>query len=127
VTLSVSGLPTGATGTFSPATVTPDSESGSSTLTVTTAAVASLARPNLWPMATPVLALLFVFPFRRWRKAWKGKLLLLVAALASLAGAASLMGCGGGFGLKTSQTYTLTITGTSGTDTHSTTEQLTVQ
>jgi hypothetical protein len=127
VTLSVSGLPTGATGTFSPAMVTPDSESGSSTLTVTTAAVASLVRPNLWPMATPVLALLFVLPFRRWRKAWKGNLLLLVAALASLAGTASLMGCGAGFGLKTSQTYTLTITGTSGTDTHSTTVQLTVQ
>jgi len=126
VTLSVSGLPTGSTGTFSPATVTPDSESGSSTLTLTTAPVASLVRPSLWPMATPVLALLFVFPFRRWRKAWKGKLLLLVAALASLAGAASLMGCGGGSGLKTSQTYTLTITGTSGTDTHSTTVQLTV-
>jgi predicted RND superfamily exporter protein len=94
---------------------------------VTTAAVASLVRPNLGPMATPVLALLFMLPFRRWRKAWKGKLLLLVAALASLAGAASMMGCGGGSGLKTPQTYTLTITGTSGTDSHSTTVQLTVQ
>jgi len=48
--------------------------------------------------------------------------------LASLAGAVSLMGCGGGFGLVPStQTYTLTITGTSGADTHSTTVQLTVQ
>ena len=127
VTLSVSGLPPGATGTFNPASVTPGSESGTSTLTVTTAAVAGLVRPHLWPMATPVLALIFMLPFRRWRRAWRGKLLLLVAALVSLAGAASTMGCGGGFGLKTSQTYTLTITGTGGTDTHSTTVQLTVE
>jgi uncharacterized repeat protein (TIGR02543 family) len=127
VTLSVTGLPQGATGTFNPATVTPGSAGASSTLTVTTPALASLTRPNFWPMATPVLALLFMLPFRRWRKVWKGKLLLLVAGLASLAWAASLTGCGGGFGFIQSQTYTLTITGTSGTDTHSTTVQLTVQ
>ena len=127
VMLSVSGLPPGATGTFNPTTITPGSGNGTSTLTVTTAATAGMVRPNLWPMATPALALLFMIPFRRWRKAWKSKLLLFVAALLSLAGAASLMGCGGGFGLKTSQAYTLTITGASGTDTHSTTVQLTVE
>jgi hypothetical protein len=38
------------------------------------------------------------------------------------------MGCGAGFALvQPSQTYTITITGSSGTDTHSTTVQLTVQ
>jgi hypothetical protein len=48
--------------------------------------------------------------------------------LASLAGAVSLMGCGGGLGLVArTQNYTLTITGTSGSDAHSTTVQLTVQ
>jgi Bacterial Ig-like domain (group 3)/FG-GAP-like repeat/Chitobiase/beta-hexosaminidase C-terminal domain/NHL repeat len=127
VTLSVTGLPAGATASFNPTTITPDSESGTSTLTVTTANSAALARPNLWPVGAPALALLFMLPFRRWRRAWKGKVLLLVAALASLAGAASLMGCGGGFGLNVSESYTLTITGTSGTDTHSTTVQLTVK
>jgi hypothetical protein len=127
VTLSVSGLPTGATGSFNPASVTPGSTSASSTLTVTIPATASVVRPNLWPMATPVLAVLFMLPFRRWRKVWRGKFLLLVAGLASLACAASLTGCGGGFGFIQSQTYTLTITGTSGEDTHSTTVQLTVQ
>jgi predicted membrane metal-binding protein len=89
---------------------------------------AGLSRPNLWPLGTPVLALLFMLPFRRWRKFWRGKLLLLVVGLASLAAATSLMGCGGGWALtQQSQTYTLTVTGTSGTDTHSTTVQLTVQ
>jgi hypothetical protein len=52
----------------------------------------------------------------------------MVAGLASLAGAVSLMGCGGGWGLTPpAQTYTLNITGSSGSDTHSTTVQLTVQ
>lgn len=57
----------------------------------------------------------------------EGRLLLLIAGLASLAGAASFMGCGGGFGANLAQTYTLTVTGTSGSDTHSTTVQLPVQ
>jgi ABC-type glycerol-3-phosphate transport system substrate-binding protein len=57
-----------------------------------------------------------------------GKLFLLLVGIASLATAAALTGCGGGFALpQTSQSYTLTITGTSGSDTHSTTVQLTVQ
>ena len=51
------------------------------------AAGAGLVRPNLWPMGTPVPALLFMLPFRRWRRLWRSKLLLLVAGLASLAGA----------------------------------------
>jgi hypothetical protein len=128
VMLSVTGLPVGATGSFSTNPVTPGSENGSSTLTVATGAVASVAPRNIWPLGTPVLALLFMLPFRRWRRVWRGRLLLLVLGLASLAGAASLMGCGGGFGLvPRTQTYTLTITGTSGADTHSTTVQLTVQ
>jgi hypothetical protein len=128
VTLSVTGLPTGATGSFSPASLTPGSGNGTSTLTVQTPAVASLARPNFWPLSTPALALILMLPFRRWRRAWRGRLLLMVAGLASLAGAVSLMGCGGGWGLTPpAQTYTLNITGSSGSDTHSTTVQLTVQ
>ena len=93
---------------------------------MTASKLETVVRPSFWPAATPVLAVLLLLPFRRWRKVWKGKLLLLVAGLAGLACAASLTGCGGGFGLIQSQTYTLTVTGTSGTDTHSTTVQLTV-
>ena len=84
-------------------------------------------RPNIWPLATPALALLILVPFRRWRKVWSGRLMLLLAGLASLGAAAALTGCGGGFTLNVSQNYTLTITGTSGSETHSTTVQLTVQ
>jgi hypothetical protein len=134
VTLSVTGLPAGATASFSPTSVTPGSAGGNSTLTIQTAVASAEAQRSLWPMAAPVLALILFVPFRRWRKAWPSKLLLLVAAVASLAGAVSLMGCGGGFALlqatqptQTPKSYVLTITGTSGSDTHSTTVQLTVQ
>jgi hypothetical protein len=129
VALTASGLPTGATGTFSPPQINPGDGPATSTFTVQTGAVQTAqSRSSIWPIATPALALIFLLPFRRWRKVWRGKLLLLVAGLVSLAGAASLMGCGGGFALPLQpQSYTITVTGTSGTDIHSTTVQLTVQ
>jgi hypothetical protein len=129
VALTASGLPTGATAAFAPTSVSPGSSSGNSTLTIQTAGgQIAQSRTSIWPLATPALALLFLIPMRRWRKAWKGKLMLLVVGLVSLASALTLMGCGAGFALvQPSQTYTITITGTSGTDIHTTTVQLTVQ
>jgi len=129
VALTASGLPTGATASFAPTSVSPGDGSGNSTLTIQTAgSQTAQSRTSFWPLATPALALLFLLPMRRWRKAGKGKLMLLVVGLVSLASALTLMGCGAGFALvQPSQTYTITITGTSGTDTHSTTVQLTVQ
>jgi sugar lactone lactonase YvrE len=129
VTLSATGLPTGANGAFAPTTITPGKSNGTSTFTVKLApAQQASAHGSSWPLATPALALLFLLPFRRWRKAWRGKLLLLVAAIVSMAGVLNLTACGGGFLLGgLSQTYTITITGASGNDTHSTTVQLTVK
>jgi len=128
IDLTVTGLPPGATAVFAPTSITPGNGSATSTLTVQ-AANSPLAQssPNIWPLATPALALLILVPFRRWRKVWSGRLMLLLAGLASLGAAAALTGCGGGFTLNVSQNYTLTITGTSGSETHSTTVQLTVQ
>jgi multisubunit Na+/H+ antiporter MnhE subunit len=131
IALTVSGYSPGSTVQFSPPQVDPVEGPVTSTLTVHTPAglfAQSTPSTHLWPMATPALALLLLLPFRRWRNAFRGKLLLLVVALASLATAAALTGCGGGFALpQTSQSYTLTITGTGGSDNHSTTVQLTVQ
>jgi hypothetical protein len=51
--------------------------------------------------------------------------MLLLVSLGTLT---ALSGCGGGFRfIQPPQTYTLSITGTSGDDTHSTTVQLTVE
>ena len=94
----------------------------------TATAQTAQSRTSLWPLATPALALLFFLPFKRWRRAWGGKALLLVLGLASLASAAALSGCSGGFALNApAQNYTITVTGTGGGDTHATTVQLTVQ
>jgi hypothetical protein len=78
------------------------------------------------PFAAPVFAaLLLLLPGRRWSKS--GKVLRsLVCMIALLGIAASSIGCGGGFALP-AKTYTLTVTGTSGSDTHATTVTLTVQ
>jgi len=52
VALTATGLPPGATVTFSPASVTPGSAGGTATMTVHTAALAAAANPNTWPSAT---------------------------------------------------------------------------
>jgi sugar lactone lactonase YvrE len=133
VALSVSGLPAGATAAFTPASVSPGSSSASSTLAVQTSGqTSSLARPahhgSPWPLAASVLGLLLLPLRRKWRSRIVPAILLAFVAIGSLGAVAALTGCGGGFALgRSAQTYTLTITGTSGADTHSTTVELTVQ
>lgn len=137
VTLTASGLPPGATASFSPASVTPGSGSVSSTLTVQTAAAATAAnKPSVWPtaLAAPSMAFLaggIMLLFRRRKFTRTLRKLYPILILAGL-GLASLavMGCNGGFALPkptpTANTYTVTITGAAGDDTHSTTVTLTV-
>ena len=130
VTLTVSGMPAGATATFVPASVTPGSAGATSQLTIQTAATKAEAVPvSPWPLALPTLSLigLFFLPGKRHRR-W---ITLGVLLAASLGAVAALSGCGGGFGLanvtQTPQSYTVTVTGTSGTDIQTTTVQLTVE
>jgi trimeric autotransporter adhesin len=145
VTLTTSGLPTGATAAFSPATVTPGTSSGNSTLTIQTAPASTTSAAasrdgktdSPWPIAAPGMAFLFGgFTLLLWRKRHARALrrLSMTLILAGL-GVVSLavIGCGGGFALPEKSTsgspprsYIVTVTGTAGTDTHSTTVTLTV-
>jgi hypothetical protein len=124
VALTAAGLP-GATITFSPTSVIPGSSTATSTMTVQTTTQEARNTHREWPFAAPVFAaLLLLLPKQRWRSR---KLFMNLACIVALLGiAASSIGCGGGFALP-AKTYTITVTGTSASDTHSTIVTLTVQ
>jgi hypothetical protein len=137
ITFGVSGLPSGATGTFDPTSVAAGAGATNVTLTVTVPSSTSSVRPAERPLDTgalPIALGLLLLPFagrlRRTGRRWKGTAWLVVA-LAGAALAAGLTGCGGSSSSNTSppppQSYTLTITATSGSLSHSTTVNLTVQ
>ncbi len=126
VVLSVTGLPSGATASFTPSIITPGSSGASAVLSVKTLSLeASLRRspaPSGRSYTWAALVLLPLLGFRR--KVRIAQLLLLLALLSPVA---LLSGCGGGFFGPKDKTYTLTVTGTSGEIQHSTNVTLTVQ
>jgi sugar lactone lactonase YvrE len=130
VELTVTGLPAGATASFNPSSVTPGANGASSTLSIQTQSQLALAEPR--PMhkgPSPWLAALLVVPLlglrRRLRNLRVMSCMLVLAA--TLLPTALLSGCGGGYFAITTQTYTVTVTGTSGSIQHTTTVTLTVQ
>ena len=127
VTFAVSGLPTGATGTFQPTSVTPGGAAATSTLTIQTGAVQTAAAKAGWPLTAPALAalaLIFI-PSKRRRRG----ITMAVLLLTSFCAVTAMTGCGGGFAIPKApiQTYTVTVTATSGTIQQTTTVQLTVE
>jgi hypothetical protein len=126
VTLTATGLPPGATATFAPSSVSPGSESASSVLTVQTGGNQAQVKGR-WPWA-PITAVAFCVPLLWWRKRKRGRLLCagVLCALLSVT-AMSATGCGGGYYLNTSKTYTVTVSGTSGSSQHSTTVTLIIE
>jgi sugar lactone lactonase YvrE len=136
VTLSLSGLPSGATGTLTPSTLPAGSSLTSVTLTIQlpqTAALHEAPQHNLRLAGTFSLALLCLPFASRMRKSAKGisrltcLLFLVVLAGGAMAG---LSGCGakdtGYFGQQ-AQTYQISIIATSGSIQHSTTVTLNVE
>jgi sugar lactone lactonase YvrE len=135
ITLSATGLPPGATATFTPQSVTLGGSPASFTMAVQTAATgAALDRTSHFGGAAIALSLLLLpFSLRRRLRGMRS-LTLCVALLVSLAAIAGLSGCGGrsGFFAQPQQTYTLNVTGTAtgaggATLQHATTVTLTVQ
>jgi hypothetical protein len=156
ITFTATGLPEGATYTFSPASVTAGQGSTTVTLTVDVPQTQAGINPaNLHPnvqaarndktgshrksnpgvasRVAPFALALILLPFAgRMRRTGKhlgrmlSMLLLLVAGIAAVAG---ISGCGSssGFFAQQQQNYSVTVTGTSGALTHSATVTLTVE
>jgi N-acetylneuraminic acid mutarotase len=125
VSFSCTGLPSGATCGFAPATVTPSgSTAGTTDLTVTvpaTSAALHRAPGPLFPgAALAALALCF-----SWKKRRRLQMLLLLAV--SIAGLSLLNACGGGSSSTPPPVnYTITLTAASGSLSQTTTFTLTV-
>jgi hypothetical protein len=132
ITFSVTGLPAGATATFSPSTLTPGDAATSTTMTVTVSKeVAGLHR---LPSNIVMALTLFLLPFatlRRFRRAagsLSRALSIGVIVLVGSAALAFLTGCGSnGYLGQASRNYTLTVTAASGALAHTASLQLNVQ
>ena len=138
VTFSCSGLPNAASCTFSPTTVTPNGTQAITTsMTVTTtAASASLLHPLSSHPGTPLLALVLpglgaLLGLSNLRKGVPASRRLLGMGILALTMAFGLGACGGGSMAPSNPgtmpgTSLVTITGTSGTISHTATLNLTV-
>lgn len=142
IQLSATGLPSGAMATFSPATIA--SGAGSTTVTLSIQipnTTAALQAPTLRHNRAPLYLGLILLPFadiKRGRRSdeesapcnrprrWRMLFLMMACALVAFAG---ITGCGSnsGFFAHQSQNYTITVTGTAGALSHSTTVQLNVK
>jgi hypothetical protein len=130
IALTATGLPVGATYSFSPTTITPGSAQAATTFTVQTSKPLVAA----WNLtALKITFALLALSFRVSRKSRKmlkrGRLFSIVAGVLLLAGMAGLTGCGtnnGFFGVP-AHSYTITVTAISGSLSHSATVVLNVQ
>jgi DNA-binding beta-propeller fold protein YncE len=127
VTFTVTGLPMSATASFTPSTVAANAGPASIAMTVQTAAATA---HNSSPFGRGVVLALLLLPLgikrsiRKKLNGWTLPLLLLVVGTT-----VTMSGCGSrnGFFLESPQSYTLTVTATSGTLTENQTVTLIVQ
>ena len=128
VNFAVSGLPPGATVSFSPASIPANGGPQIITVTIQTApATAALQRPqppptgrrDAAPLALAALMLFGLGGLRKSRRALQRFFCLMVLLTAGAMATLSLTGCAGGFFNQAPKNYTVTITATSGNLEHS--------
>lgn len=136
------GLPTNATCSFSPSTVTPETGKATTTLTIavgsTTASNVPADRSHEYPMGYAWMQLQGLgalgIVLTQWKKSSRKIAIILLTAVLII-GMLVMTGCAGGTGIApnnsspttTSQSYTVTITGDSGSLQHSLPVTLIVQ
>jgi hypothetical protein len=137
VTLTASGLPPGASSVFSPASIAAGAGATTGTLTIDIPQAQAIAKPDgnrVSRLAAFSLALMLL-PFAgRWRRMGRrlGRMLsILMLMIASMAALAGMTACGSASSAPAAapqtQSYTVTITGTSGAYSQSATVVLLVQ
>jgi hypothetical protein len=133
VVLTLTAVPTGATYTITPSTITAGSSATTVTVTVnTTKTSASSSFPNGGAGFPKSLVLAFFLPLlgtRKLRRALRSQMKtpVLMLALLGVVMVVGMASCGSGTGLPPSQTTSMTLTGTSGSLHHSVTLNLTIQ
>jgi predicted thioesterase len=131
VTLTATCNCQGVTISFANPTVTPGQGPTSTTMTVVTSPTFAMSRPthgsNEIFYGLLLLPLLGLGKVRRKLRSLPKGISYCLAALVLLGGLGAVTGCGGGYYGPQPKTCTITITGTSGTLTHSTTVTVTVR
>jgi hypothetical protein len=132
VSFAASGLPSGASVTFSPSTIAFDGGKQTIKVTVQTPAAAKLELPGIGRKLAPLTLAFLLIPLFGARKLRRqGRRLSRLACLmlllgCSLAGVV-MTGCGGAAFKQSVQTYTVTVTSTSGNMQHSASVTLVVE
>lgn len=125
VTFTASGLPSGASCTFNPATIAANGGQQTVTLTIQTAATTALegtpplAR-KLAPLSLVLLLPLFGFGTMRRRGRMLKRMLCLLILVGGIAATATISGCGSNNSTpdQTTTTYNITVTATAGSIQH---------